>query len=158
MQYAAGAKRPNFIIPKGEYPARITAVEEKTSKAGNPMLVVDLEVYDNDKTKGIRDYIVLGGEYSADWKLSHLAQAAGLPDDGNLDVATLCERNLRVKVKIKPAKGEYDESNVIDDYVKPVAGDVAAIGAAANAPQVPGARPQLDGDEPPFMRPFDLGI
>lgn len=158
MQYAAGAKRPNFIIPKGEYPARIVSAEEKTSKAGNPMLVLELDVYDGDKTKKITDYIVLGGEYSADWKISHLLQSAGIADDGNLDPALLCERNIRVKVKIRPAKGEYDEQNVVDDYVKPEAGDVAAIGAAASAPQVPSARPHLDGDEPPFMRPFDLGI
>lgn len=125
MQYQAGAKRPNYVLPKGEYPARIIKAEEKTSKVkpdgsgGNPMLALELEVYDNDKKKLIRDYIVLGGEFSADWKIGHLVKSCGLPADGSLDANALVERFVRVKVKIKPAKGEYEEDNAIDDYIEP---------------------------------------
>lgn len=152
MKYNADAKRPNFLLPKGEYPGKIVEAEEKTSKAGNPMLVVHLEIYNGEQTKFVKDYIVTGGEHPQDWKLVHLAKSCGMAVDGNVDPATLVDRYIRCKIKIKPAKGQYPEDNAIDDYLPTVAGDSTEMTVAKAAQPFPpftvggGAGDQ----EPPF--------
>jgi hypothetical protein len=119
MKFNPEAKRPNFLLPKGTYPAQIEGAEEKTSKAGNPMLVVELRVFNGESSKLITDYIVTGGEYSMDWKIAHLMRSVGDdPAIGEVDAATLAGRNCTVKVRIKPAKGDYPEDNAIDDYLE----------------------------------------
>lgn len=156
MQYQAGAKRPNYVLPKGEYPARILKAEEKTSKikpdgsGGNPMLVVELEVYDDDRTKRIRDYIVIGGQYSADWKIGHLAAACGLSADGNLEPSAIVERLVRVKLRIKKASGNYQEDNEVDDYIAQQAGDGTTAATASVAARKAAPPSSTGDDEPPF--------
>lgn len=149
MQYNTEAKRPNFLFPKGEYPAQVIEAEEKTSRAGNPMLVVRLEAYHGDAHKFITDYIVLGGEHSQDWKLGHLAVACSLPKNGELRPEQIIGRLVRVKVKVKPAKDAYPEDNAIDDYLSVVAGDVTQVEEERAAPIRP-ALASLANDEPPF--------
>ncbi len=159
MQYQAGAKRPNYLLPKGEYSAKILEAEEKTSKVkpdgggGNPMLVLKLEVYNEDHTKFVNDYIVTGGAHPQDWKIGHLIAACGLPDSGSISPADIVERYVRVKVKVKPAKGDYQEDNAIDDYLEKQAGDVTqAETRASNLP--PSIKSAIGGgasdSEPPF--------
>lgn len=134
INYDKDAKRPSFIIPAGEYPGQVISAEEKTSKAGNPMLVVDVEVYATDgKSKIITDYIVLGGEYPKDWKLKHLAESAGIPVTGSLSAEEVVQRGVRVKVKINPPKNGYGEENAIADYIVKKSGDVAAASQAVDA-------------------------
>lgn len=118
MQYNPEAKKPSYVLPPGEYPAQVLSAEEKKSKAGNPMLVVKLNVW-NTATGGeqkITDYMIQGGEYSADWKIRHLVASSGLAVSGDLNPSELVGRNLKVKLKIKPAKGDYQESNAVSDY------------------------------------------
>lgn len=150
MQYNAEAKRPNFLFPKGEYPAQIIEAEEKMSKAGNPMLVVKLEAYHGDAHKFITDYIVLGGEHSQDWKIGHLAVACSLPKNGELRPEQIIGRLVRVKVKVKPAKDAYPEDNAIDDYLSVVAGDVTQAEEDKAAPLKPVYSAIDDADAPPF--------
>jgi hypothetical protein len=145
MQYQAGAKRPNYILPKGEYPAQIVEADVKTSKAGNPMLVLELEVYDGERKKYVKDYIVSGGEYAQDWKIGHLVKACGLSDDGNVDPANLIQRNVRVKIKVKPARGDYQEDNAVEDYIVQ---DVTAV--AVEPTRTAPASTVSTADEPPF--------
>ncbi len=159
MQYQAGAKRPNFTLPKGEYSAKVYEAEEKLSKAGNPMLVLGLEVYDGEKTKLVKDYIVTGGgEHSQDWKIGHLMKACGLEDAGNIECASLVDRYVRVKLKIKPAKDGYQEDNAVDDYLVKQTGDVtqAETARASNLP--PSIKPAIGGgasDQDPPFSPHD---
>ncbi len=118
MRYDTEAKKPSFVLSPGEYPAMIEAAEEKTSKAGNPMLVVELIVYKQDGSSTIiRDYMVTGGQYSADWKIKHLCQSAGLEVTGSLECSHIIGRGVRVKLGIKPAEGKYDEQNKVLDYL-----------------------------------------
>ncbi len=157
MQYQAGAKRPNFLLPKGEYSAKIVEAEEKHSKAGNPMLVVKMEVYNEDRHKFVTDYIVTGGENPQDWKMGHLVAACGLPDGGTLNCSDIIDRYVRVKVKVKPAKGDYQEDNAIDDYLEKQAGDVTqAETRASNLP--PSIKSAIGGgasDQDPPFSPHD---
>jgi hypothetical protein len=133
MKYNPDAKRPSFNLPPGEYPAEIIKAEETTSKAGNPMLVVELKAFDvaTGRPRVIKDYIVLGGEYSADWKIKNLCQSTGVGVSGDLVPAELNGLACKVKVKIKPATGQYEESNTIADYLEH---DAEATKAAIPAP------------------------
>lgn len=53
---------PMEAIPSGTYPAEITAVEFKTSKSGNPMIVVDFGVEVDGKARTRKSYLVITGE------------------------------------------------------------------------------------------------
>lgn len=118
MRYDTEAKKPSFVLSPGEYPAMIESAEEKTSKAGNPMLVVDMNVYKNDGTTvSVKDYMITGGAYSADWKIKHLCQSAKLEVTGSLDCADLIGRGLRVKLGVRPAEGKFNEQNKVLDYL-----------------------------------------
>jgi hypothetical protein len=136
MQFNPEAKRPNFLLPKGTYNASIEGAEEKVSKKGNPMLVVDLRVYNGEHSKLITDYIVTGGEHAMDWKLAHLVSSTGGdPSTGSIDPATLIGCPCVVKVRIQPPKGDFAEDNKIDDYLtveedapaKPIRAATAAV-------------------------------
>lgn len=119
MQYNPEAKRPSFILPPGDYPAQIIIAEEKQSKKGNPMLVVKLKVF-NTATGGetkIIDYMLQGGEYGADWRIKELVEASGIEVSGDLNPYELNGRNLKVRLKIKPAKGDFSESNAVVSYM-----------------------------------------
>ena len=118
MRYDTEAKKPSFVLPPGEYPAMVETAEEKTSKAGNPMLVVELNVYKNDgNTVTVKDYLITGGQYSADWKIKNLCKSAGIEVTGTLNASDLVGRGLRVKLGIKPAEGQYREQNKVNDYL-----------------------------------------
>jgi hypothetical protein len=118
MRYNTEAQRPSFVLPPGEYPAMVESAEEKTSKAGNPMLVVELNVYKIDgNTVTVKDYMITGGQYSADWKIKNLCKSAGIEVTGTLNASDLVGRGLRVKLGIKPAEGKYSEQNKVNDYL-----------------------------------------
>jgi hypothetical protein len=118
MRYDTEAQKPSFVLPPGEYPAMVETAEERTSKAGNPMLVVELNVYKNDgNTVTVKDYMITGGQYSADWKIKNLCKSAGIEVTGTLNASDLVGRGLRVKLGIKPAEGQYREQNKVNDYL-----------------------------------------
>jgi|LakMenE18May11ns_1017448.scaffolds.fasta_scaffold9766686_1 hypothetical protein len=118
MQYNPDAKKPSTVLPAGEYPAQIVHAEEKNSKAGNPMLVVKMAVWNTVTANEYRltDYIIQGGQYSADWKIKNLARAAGLEVSGDLDPMELIGKNVKVKLRVKPPKDNFPESNGVSDY------------------------------------------
>lgn len=120
MKYNPTAKKPSFAFPPGEYPAEVVKAEETTSKKGNPMLVVELRVHDPATGKSIKvtDYIVTGGMYSGEWKIANLCASCGLTNDGELNPAELAGLFTKVKLKIKPADGQYEEGNNVVDYLE----------------------------------------
>lgn len=62
-------------IEPGTYPAEITAVDFKSSKAGNPMIVVDFGVSVNGKVRPRKAHIVIQGEGS--YNFDQLLRATG---------------------------------------------------------------------------------
>lgn len=129
MQYNPTAKKPSFALPPGDYPAEVIKAEETTSKKGNPMLVVELRVHDpaTGRSQKITDYIVIGGEYSGEWKIANLCASCGVSNDGNLQPGELNGLYTKVKLKIKPAKDGYEEGNSVADYLE----HGGAVGPAA---------------------------
>lgn len=49
-------------IEPGTYPAEITAVDYKQSKAGNPMIVVDFGIQVGESVRPRKSYLVITGE------------------------------------------------------------------------------------------------
>lgn len=49
-------------IEPGTYPAEITAVDYKSSKAGNPMIVVDFGIQVGESVRPRKSYLVITGE------------------------------------------------------------------------------------------------
>lgn len=71
------------LVPDGTYPFEITDAEEKKSKAGNDMLVIDLNIFTAEGRRiPVKDYIVPGTNYG-DKKLFHFAQSIGIVAEYN---------------------------------------------------------------------------
>lgn len=137
MDYNPNAKKTYFNLPPGEYPAEIVKAEEKTSTKGNPMLVVEVKAFEvsTGRSRIIRDYIVVGGQYSQEWKIRNLCESCGIGNSGSLDPAQLQGLACKVRVKVKPAEGKYEESNTVADYLEcDQAATKAQIPAEANDP------------------------
>jgi hypothetical protein len=105
------------LMPKGEYDAEILSAEETKSKSsGKPMFKVKLGVYDaGGRQQWVFDYIVCDT-----YKLPNIAKACGLFDRyeaGELTAEELQGRDVRVKIGIEPASGDFPAKNKVQDYV-----------------------------------------
>ena len=106
------------MIPMGEYPFQVLSATPKSSKAGNPMIVVELDVFLPDgNTRRIKDYLM----ESMAFKLRHFCVAVGLEkqyDAGSLEPVDIVSRGGVCKIIVKPPKGEYGPQNEVKDYLK----------------------------------------
>lgn len=108
----------SWIWPDGAYPARVLRVEEKTSKKGNPMLEVHLEVRHGKKKKVLKDYIARPGGI---WKLKELADALGAREEFEkkvFDLEGYVGRPVDVAIVTRDSQ-EFGERNYIDEYKEP---------------------------------------
>ena len=133
------------LLPAGQYSFTIQNAEERTSKAGHPMIVVKLEVCDADgKTRLITDYLM----ESVAYKLRHFAYAVGLGsryESGEMGAAEMQGLSGRCMIRIEPAKDNFNAKNGVKDYCRPDAE------SAIQAPSRPAApAPAASTDEPPF--------
>lgn len=62
-------------IPPGTYPSEIVAVDYKTSKAGNPMIVVDFQISVDGTKRPRKAYLVVTGEGA--YNFDQLLRACG---------------------------------------------------------------------------------
>ena len=107
------------VWPEGDYPASIVKVEERVSKAGNPMLAVEFDAYHKADTMRLTDYIVLP---SFTWKLRKLARALSAMDAFDaekFDPAEYIGKSLTLTLGIDLPRGGYDERNSIAAYGPP---------------------------------------
>ena len=134
------------LLPAGQYSFTVQSAEEKTSKAGHPMIVAKLEVYDGDgKARTITDYLM----ESVAYKLRHFAYAVGLGtryEAGELGAAEMVGLSGRCVLRIEPAKDGFNAKNSVKDYCKPDADTASA--PAPSRPSAPATAPSTD--EPPF--------
>jgi Protein of unknown function (DUF669) len=112
------------LLPDGIYDFSVKRSDEKLSKAGNQMLELILEVYDQKgKVHTIWDYIVPTSAMM--YKLKHLCDSVGLSDKyktGLLDYEDLQGKSGKAKIVIKkgnvnPNGGLYPDKNSVEDYV-----------------------------------------
>lgn len=102
--------------PAGEYPASIAAMNETESKAGNPMIKVEFDVYlPNGNTVKLNDYIVFP---STAFKLKKLAQATNNLEafnSGTFASAPYVGKNLALILDVKESD-EYGDQNTVKAY------------------------------------------
>jgi Protein of unknown function (DUF669) len=112
------------ILPEGVYDFEVIGAEAKISKSGNPMMVVDLCIFDdNGKKRFIKDYLL----ESFLPKLLAFCKETGLRgayDAGTLSPDDLEGKSGKVELKIEQ-QGDFPAKNVVKWY-----GVKAAKGAA----------------------------
>lgn len=107
------------VFPKGEYDFTIITASNETSKAGNSMIKLELDIYaSSGKKSRVFDYLLETIAY----KLKHFCQAVGLHEeyDAGDIVADMCfNRSGRCIIGIQSDKtGEYSDKNIVRDYCK----------------------------------------
>lgn len=107
----------NPVFEKGEYDAQVKVAEEKTSKKGNPMIQIGLQVWHPDgRTTMVNDYLL----ESTMAKLLHFCEAAGLReryDNGDLEDRDCVGKYVRVRLDIED-KPEFGPKNIVKGYVR----------------------------------------
>ena len=105
------------LLEAGDYPAEVTGAEEKISKKGNAMIVLQVKVHASEK-RMLTDYL-LDLESTA-YKLRHFCVSAGIEDkytSGELTAADCVGKAITVKVGIDKNEGtDFPAKNVILDY------------------------------------------
>lgn len=132
------------LLPEGEYDFTITGAEEKTSKAGNDMIALSLNVFDEEgRTHKVRDWLLAGDKGAR--KLRGFCEAVNLLaeyDGGEVTAEMMPEQSGRVKIKINPA-GDYPASNGVVYYIRPKSDGPKKFGAPPRK-----LAPALDDDLP----------
>lgn len=105
------------LFDPGDYSAELTSFEEKLTKTGKPMLVVNLQVYPHDAGQAIllRDWIVAPDSI---WKLKKLAGALGVSDkfeNQTFDPNEFRGCSVVVSLKVKDDE-KYGEQNTVTGY------------------------------------------
>lgn len=121
------------LMRDGEYDAVIDRAEERMSASGNPMMQLDLTVYDAEgRPHQIKDYLVFTKAMM--WKVIHCAESCGLMQeytDKKFCAELLQDKTVRViistqeggiipedKLKGKPIGSRYSDKNAVKDYIK----------------------------------------
>ena len=125
---------PRDPIPAGWYKAVIEATEEKPTKAQTgSYLQLTIQVIEGEHAgRKVIDRLNLNNPNAtaveiAQRTLSSICRAVGVMTPR--DSADLMDKPMMVKVKVKPASGDYSASNEVDDYAAP---DKASAPAAAS--------------------------
>jgi hypothetical protein len=107
-------------VRKEPYPAIVRTAVDKTSKSGNEMIEIKLEVFaDDGSSRFVTDYLMEAMMH----KLLHFAEATGSEDKytaGALSADDCEGKELFVKIGIDPANGNFAAKNVVKDYVLPL--------------------------------------
>lgn len=107
------------LIEKGEYSFEVIEAKEKTSKGGNAMMELKLEIFSNESESSriIFDYLLEKLAY----KLRHFCSATGLIkkyEDGTLTADDCVGKSGTCKIVVQENKvGAFPPRNAIADYV-----------------------------------------
>lgn len=136
-----------LVLPAGTYDFEVVDAEEKTSKAGNEMIVVTLRVFDDDGgARFVTDYLM---EKMA-FKLRHFCATTGLMDAYNRGAlsASMCEqRGGKVVIQVEPEKKSPDGTKTFP--AKNSVKDYSGEGARRRLPPAAPAA-DLEDDDIPF--------
>jgi hypothetical protein len=118
-EQAAAAATSFEPLPPGDYDFSVYQAEDTRSAKGDDMLKLTLHILLGDgRHRTVFDY-VLGTDNWA-WKARHLAEAIDMVsqyESGELDPDFLESRVGRLRLKIKPASGQYGAGNQVVDYL-----------------------------------------
>lgn len=118
------------IIPDGVYNFEVLKSTRKTSKKGNPMAELQLNVWDSEgKTHPVFDYLVFSSVNLNIKKVSHFCKAVGLAEEYKRGEIPEELKRLSGKLELgtqepqeKPGGGFYAKKNVVVDYIPADAG------------------------------------
>jgi hypothetical protein len=124
------------LLPEGQYEGYVRNAEEKTSTTGNPMIVLQVEVYDAQGNKRlITDRLIL--IESMQWKLYDFCESAGIMDRyeiGEVEACDCLEKTVHCKIVRKPAKDDFPEKNEIKSYYLPKKEPTGPVKTKSTAP------------------------
>ncbi len=120
------------VISEGVYNFEVVKSTRSISKAGNPMAVLHLKVWDNEgKTHIVFDYLVFSNVNLNIKKVSHFCKAVGLHEEYKQGQIPEELERLSGKVSLgiqgeqeKPTGGFYPKKNVVIDYIVPEGGEI----------------------------------
>lgn len=136
------------IVPEGVQILTVVAIDETTSKAGDPMWIVRLE---DENRREVTEWIVQTPNI-IDWKFKPLWQAAGLdwPKAATiLDEQQLVDRQVQATIKHEETT-QWGRQARIDGYVKPGEGTDVPFDATDFQPPPARATVPDDDDDIPF--------
>lgn len=140
------------VVPDATLGQNMVYTKDDTSAKGNDMIVLVLRVYNaKGQSRIIIDYLLEAMAF----KLRHACEACGLLakyQGGELHAHDFVGKTGKLKLKIQPAKGEYKEKNVVDDYIVSANAHTVAKGN--------GFQPQAEAldDEIPFALLLPLAL
>lgn len=107
------------LLPAGEYSFTVMHAENATSKKGNQMIKLSLEIYDNNGlARYVTDYLMEALAY----KLRHFCDTTGLEEkyqQGQFDASDCIGKSGQCKLKVEKTE-DYAPKNAVQDYVKNV--------------------------------------
>jgi hypothetical protein len=111
------AEKAKFLPwPKGAYDFEVAAAEDATSKAGNEMIVLELQVFDqNGNRRQMKDWLL----ETLPVKLKHACEAVGLHaayENGNISSYDFVGRTGRLTLGIERQSG-YEDRNKVLGYI-----------------------------------------
>ena len=147
MSFNYDPKDATNCLPAGEYDATLANVEEKRSKAGNPMLELTYAVYGGGREVRIRDYVV---NPSGIYRLRNLARALGKEDEfnsGSFDAQNYKDTDVRVELSVEQQEG-FDDQNRIKKVLPPTAAKQPVSYRAPKQPAAPNPISQKEEFQP----------
>src|SRR5687767_8032727 len=108
----------SVVLGPGVYDGEVLKAEEKTSKAGNEMIVLTMKFYGaGDDSTMVNDYLL----DSMPKKLRHFCEAAGILDlyeSGEFLAEDCAGRSIKARMKIdRDPTGQYEDKNAVADYI-----------------------------------------
>jgi len=124
---------------RGLYDFEVVEAEDRTSKAGNDMVELQVRIYNQEgRSRVIFDYLV--ATEATGYKIRHFASATGMLaqyEKGELDAKQMLGKTGRCQLGIqKDKQGLYPDKNIINDYVPKVAGGESGVSSAPAADEM----------------------
>ena len=141
-------------LPPGEYPFTVMesgVTESKSEKnRGKLMCAVKLNVHGPDFDRHVYDYFA---DWFSEWKLKHFCEVVGLAKDYNDGVVKPDDNAWKgregfLKLKIAPARGNFEAKNEVSDYLPEEHQTVESL--TKPRPSVTASEPQGPDDDVPF--------
>jgi hypothetical protein len=139
------------VLPVGEYDACLVDSEMKATSKGGKMLVLKLQILNGPyQNRLLWDRLNLENASSqtveiARSTLADICKAVGVTEPK--DSVELHNKPLKIKVGIRPAKGEFSEQNQVKSYKPRQSGPVAPVAAPVSQPV---STPATDADATPW--------
>lgn len=138
----------DMCLPNGKYDFMVRDAVSKTSKSGNEMIELEVQVYGNDgRAHPMRDWLVSSDQPLCQMKVRHFCRAVDLM--ASYEAGTLSSQEcvgVSGRCVVKVTDDGYGPQNKISDYV-PTEDQTA--NETAEMPIVPKNVP-YDGDNMPF--------